>query len=91
MPFKQFFKIRIGKYQREGVYPTIPVPEIKLSERGVIKRILGVDKWIYEPIVNVTMKLMRKFSKTHTGIPHVYLLWMFLGLAIGMFILFILQ
>lgn len=91
LPFKQFFKIRIGNYQREGVYPTVPIPDMHLSEKGPVKRFLNIDKWLYEPIVNVTLKIMRWFSKTHTGMPHVYLLWMFLGIAIGIFILFTLQ
>ncbi len=90
MPFKQFFKIRIGKYYKEGVYPTIPLPRITLSERSLLKRILEVDRWFFYPIVDLTLKILRKFSKTHVGIPHVYLLWMFLGLAIGIVILFLL-
>jgi len=90
MPFKQFFNIRIGKYYKEGVYPSIPLPRITLSERSLLKRILEVDQWFYYPIVNFTLKVLRKFSRTHVGIPHVYLLWMFLGLAIGIIILFLL-
>ena len=90
MPFKQFFKIRIGKYYREGVYPTIPLPRITFSERSLLKRILEVDRWFFYPIVDLTLKILRKFSKTHVGIPHVYLLWMFLGLAIGIVLLFLL-
>ena len=90
MPFKQFFNIRIGKYYKKGVYPTIPLPRITLSEKSLLKRILEVDQWFYYPIVNFTLKALRKFSRTHVGIPHVYLLWMFLGLAIGIVILFLL-
>ncbi len=90
LPFKQLFRIKIGKYEREGVYPTIPLPKIKFSEEGIIKRILGIDNWLYYPIVNFTLKLFKKFSKTHIGIPHVYLLWMFIGLLVGIFILYVL-
>jgi len=88
IPFKQFFRIRIGKYYREGVYPSISVPRITLSEISAFKKILEVDQWLYYPIVNLFLKMLRKFSRTHVGIPQVYLLWMVLGLIIGVIILF---
>ena len=65
MPFKQFFNIRIGKYYKKGVYPTIPLPRITLSEKSLLKRILEVDQWFYYPIVNFTLKALRKFSTQH--------------------------
>lgn len=91
LPFKQFFKIRIGKYYREGVYPTLPLPKIVLSEKSLFKRILEVDQWFYYPISNLTLRILKKISKTHVGIAHVYLLWMVLGLAIGIAVLYVLS
>ena len=88
--FKDFFGIRIGGYVREGVYPTIRYPKIKLTERNLIKRCINVDKWFYQPLVNGFMALMQRFSVTHSGIPHVYLLWLVIGALAAIAVLFLL-
>lgn len=79
LAFKQMFNLRFGKYQRSGVYPTILYPKIKFSEKDISKRLLNIDKWFYEPLINGIMKLVVRFSATHSGIPHVYLLWLLIG------------
>ena len=89
MPFKQLFRLKIGKYEREGVYPSITLPKIELSEKSVINKILEIDKWFYYPLVNLILKILKKFSKTHVGIPHVYLFWMFIGLVVSILVLYL--
>ena len=88
--FKELFGIRIGSYAREGVYPTIRYPKVKLTERNLFKRIIDVDKWFYQPLVNGFMALMRRFSVTHSGVPHVYLLWLVIGALAAIAVLFLL-
>jgi len=88
LPFKQLFSIRLGKYYREGVYPSFDYPKLNLTERHFFKRITNMDKWIYNPMVEKFMLLMRGFSATHSGIPHVYLLWLLIGAMAAIVVLF---
>ncbi|MCI0511802.1 hypothetical protein L0128_01150 [candidate division KSB1 bacterium] len=90
LTFKQLFYIRIGKYQQAGVYPHITYPAITPSENWWFKKIIDLDHWFYEPLVNYFMKALRNFSYIHSGIPHVYLLWLVLGAILAVFTLFIL-
>ncbi|MBN2356632.1 hypothetical protein JXO59_11015, partial [candidate division KSB1 bacterium] len=91
LAFKQMFNLRFGKYQRPGVYPTIEYPKIKFSERDFIKRLLDIDKWFFDPLVNGIMKVLVRFSATHSGIPHVYLLWLVIGTIGAVAMLFLLS
>lgn len=88
LSFKQFFKIRIGAYEQPGVYPQIRYPKVRLSEQNLLRRILNVDNWFFYPLTAAFMKLMRFFSATHVGIPHVYLLWLVVGVLMAILILF---
>ena len=86
LPFKRFFRIRVGRYQREGVYPTFQLPKLSLPTR--LKRIFDVDEYFFYPIVRGSMILFNKFSRTHVGIPQVYVLWMIVGLILAIIVLF---
>ncbi|MDZ7392764.1 MAG: proton-conducting transporter membrane subunit [candidate division KSB1 bacterium] len=88
LSFKQFFKIRIGAYEQPGVYPQVRYPRVQLSEQNLLRRILNVDNWFFYPLTQGFMSLMRYFSGTHVGIPHVYLLWLVIGVLLAIFILF---
>jgi hydrogenase-4 component B len=88
LPFKQLFSIRIGSYRREGVYPSFSYPKVSFTERHFFKRIINLDKWFFNPLVEKFMKLMRGFSATHSGIPHVYLLWLVIGTLAAVVVLF---
>ncbi len=88
LSFKQFFRIRIGAYEQPGVYPQIRYPRFELHERNLARRILNVDNWFFYPLTAGFMRLMRYFSGTHVGIPHVYLLWLVIGVLLAIFILF---
>ncbi len=89
LPFKKLFRIRIGKYEREGVYPSFSLPKIRFSNNR-FKRLTDIDNWFYYPLVNNFMDLMKRFSSTHTGIPHVYLLWLIIGTVLAVAVLFML-
>jgi hydrogenase-4 component B len=88
LSFKQFFKIRVGGYEQPGVYPQIRYPRVTLDERNPVRRVLNVDNWFFYPLTEGFMKLMRFFSGTHVGIPHVYLLWLVIGVIMAIVILF---
>jgi hydrogenase-4 component B len=67
-PFKEAFG---------GIYPVRswrppPLPT-------VVRRILDPDPWFYLPLVRWVERAARGVSRTHVGVPQVYLLWMALG------------
>ncbi len=87
--FKQHFNIRIGSYTQEGVYPRWPVPKLKKSFK--IKHLLDVDDWLYRPLAFLGHKMLEGFSRTHSGFPQWYLLWMVLGAAVAMAVMFLVR
>ncbi len=84
--FKQHFNIRFGKYSQEGVYPHWKLPKIHKSFK--LKHLLDVDDWLYRPLVYVGHKVLEVFAGTHSGFPQWYLLWMVVGAAVALFIMF---
>ena len=84
------FRMRIGSYDREGVYPTLQLPKFKLTERNWFKRLTNIDQWLYVPLVDRFMNMMRRFSTSHSGIPQVYLLWLVIGTLAAIAVLFLL-
>ncbi|HPR88130.1 MAG TPA: proton-conducting transporter membrane subunit [bacterium] len=88
LPFKQIFRIRIGSYERPGVYPTISWPRNLLQMGAGLNRIADLDRWLYHPLSRRTKEVLHRFSATHSGIPHLYLLWLVIGAALAVFILF---
>ncbi len=88
LPFKQVFRIRIGSYERPGVYPTIRYPAKLLDKGGLVNKIIDIDRWLYQPLTRRFMWLLHLFSTTHSGIPHLYLLWLVIGAALAVLILF---
>lgn len=87
--FKQHFNIRVGSYTQEGVYPKWPVPKIKKSFK--LKHLLDVDDWLYRPLAFLGHKMLEAFSRTHSGFPQWYLLWMVLGAAVAMMVMFVVR
>jgi hydrogenase-4 component B len=89
VPFKRFFDFRIGSIEFEGLYPkAITLPKITMPK--TLRTILDIDRWLYYPIVKGFMRISRGFSRTHVGIPQVYILWMIIGLVAAIIILFLL-
>ena len=91
LAFKQMFSIRLGRHQSSGVYPIIKYPTITFAESGVLKKLLSIDCWLYDPLVSQFNKLTKKFSATHSGVPHVYLLWLLIGAVAAVALLFLLH
>ena len=79
LPFKQAFA---------KVYPSVRLPKIQTI--GFMQKVLNLDTWLYGPIVNAGSRLTDGLSRTHSGIPHVYMLWQVIGIAVVFAVLFIL-
>ena len=77
LPFKNVFA---------KVYPSIPVPRIE-ALRG-IRKILDFDRWLYNPIVKAAGSFTDRLSRTHSGIPQLYMIWQLVGVVIVLAVLF---
>ena len=82
-PFKQIFTFHFKNIEFRGLYPTtFPLPKITMP-KGV-KTFLNPDQWFYYPISRLFMKLTHGFSKSHSGDPQRYLLWIAVGMILVM-------
>ena len=74
LPFKQSF---------DKMYPAIKIP--KLQVPGFLQKLFDFDSWLYNPVISAGSRLSEKFSRTHAGIPQMYMLWQVVGavLVIG--------
>jgi formate hydrogenlyase subunit 3/multisubunit Na+/H+ antiporter MnhD subunit len=68
LPFKHAF---------QGVYPSgkVPVPRFP----AFLRRALDFDRWLYTPTVKAVDGAAERISRTHVGIPQIYLLWIIIG------------
>jgi len=86
LPFKEFLRVRIGTHQTSGIYPRLPIPRV--GRPTALRRALDLDAWFYYPLVRWGGHLLRRFSRTHVGIPQVYVLWMIVGMILAILVLF---
>lgn len=77
-PFKEAFG---GIYPKPAWRPP-PFP-------ALVRRLLDPDAWIYLPLARGVERAARGVSRTHTGVPQVYLLWMVVGVIVVVAILFL--
>jgi hydrogenase-4 component B len=70
------------------LYPLIGIP--KLGYPHSLARFSNFDAWLYAPITNAGLRLSKRLSRTHVGIPQMYLLWQVVGAAAIMILLFVL-
>jgi len=77
-PFKEAFA---------GIYPK-PVWHLPAFPARV-RRILDPDAWLYLPFAHAVERAAKGVSRTHTGVPQVYLLWMVVGVVAVVTILFL--
>ena len=78
LPFKEAFA---------KVYPSVRVPRIQAF--GFLQKALNLDSWIYNPIVNSGSRLTDRLSRTHSGVPNLYMLWQVIGIIAVLVVLFI--
>jgi len=79
LPFKNAFA---------KVYPSVRVPRIHALQ--LLKRAFDVDRWLYNPLVNAGARITQLLSRTHSGIPQVYMVWQLVGMILAFAILFLL-
>lgn len=89
LPFKRFFSVRVGSYEQAGLYPALRVPKLRLPTE--LRQVFDIDRFLYNPIVRWSLSAMERFSRTHVGIPQVYVLWMVIGMVFAIVILFALS
>ena len=79
LPFKNAFA---------KVYPSVRVPRINALR--LLQRAFDVDSWLYNPLVNAGARMTELLSRTHSGIPQVYMVWQLVGMILAFAILFLL-
>jgi hydrogenase-4 component B len=68
LPFKRAF---------HGIYPTRAVRAPVFPPW--LRRTFELDSWLYRPAGRAVDRVARAFSRTHVGIPQIYLLWIVVG------------
>jgi hypothetical protein len=71
LPFKHAF---------EGIYPSAKVRAPKFP--APVRRALDFDRWLYQPAANAVDRAADRVSRTHVGIPQIYLLWIVVGAVV---------
>ncbi|UCC67910.1 MAG: hypothetical protein JSV79_12465 [Armatimonadota bacterium] len=85
-PFKEFLRMRIGARRTSGIYPHLPIPRV--GNPVAVRRALDIDAWLYYPLLRWGGRVLNRFSRTHLGIPQVYVLWMVGGMILAIVVLF---
>ena len=78
LPFKEAFS---------KVYPSVRLPKIQTF--GFMQKVLDLDTWLYGPLVNAGSRLTDRLSRTHSGVPQLYMLWQVIGIIAVLALLFI--
>jgi hypothetical protein len=77
LPFKSAFS---------KIYPSFRLPKIQM---GFLKKLFDFDGWLYNPLVNSGSRLTDKISRSHSGLPAMYMLWQLIGVVLVLVILFV--
>jgi hydrogenase-4 component B len=77
LPFKNAF-VR--------VYPSFRLPSFKM---GFLKKLIDFDGWLYNPLVKSGSRLTDRISRSHSGLPAMYMLWQLVGVVLVLVILFV--
>ncbi len=78
LPFKQVFA---------KVYPSVPIPKAGFLKSLV--KVFDLDRWLYNPFVRAGGWATDKLSRTHSGVPQLYLMWQIVGVVGVLVLLFI--
>ena len=79
------FLLTFNKYFAK-LYPPIPLP--KLPRPTAILRLFDIDRWFYRPGLEWGERIVRVISAAHAGYPQLYMLWMIVGAALAVIVLF---
>jgi len=77
LPFNRLFA---------NIYPSIPLP--RLPRPSAILRALNIDSWLYYPGLRLGERIIQAIRLTHAGVPQLYMLWVIVGAALAVIVLF---
>jgi len=69
------------------VYLRVPVP--RLPGLGRLRSAFDLDTWFYNPLVRGGERAVNKVSRSHVGIPQLYMIWQVAGMVLVIAILFL--
>jgi hydrogenase-4 component B len=70
------------------VYPRVPVPRLPSGRK--LRSAIDLDAWLYGPLVRAGGRAVDKVSRSHVGIPQLYMIWQVAGMVLVVAILFLL-
>jgi hypothetical protein len=67
------------KHAVQGLYPSFRfrIPRFP----SFLRRAFEIDTWLYSPVARLVERATRGTSRTHLGTPQAYLLWIVVGAA----------
>jgi hydrogenase-4 component B len=63
-----------------GIYPTVRLPRMRFPR--ALERAFDLDSWLYGPLIRGGGGLADRLSRTHSGIPQMYMLWQVVGVIV---------
>jgi hydrogenase-4 component B len=69
-----------------GIYPTVRLP--RLAFPRFVERAFDLDSWLYGPFIRVGSRVAERVSRTHIGIPQMYMIWQIVGMIVVLALLF---
>lgn len=88
LPFRDLLSFQIGERRVTTLYPSVPLPRAGPMEG--LRRGLDPDP-AYYGFLRVVGRWCEWFSRSHVGVPQVYVLWMVGGAALAIVVLFALS
>jgi hypothetical protein len=71
-----------------SVYPDLKFPRLPRVE--ILKSVLDLDCWFYGPLRRIGRSFVDWVSRSHVGIPQLYMVWQVAGVIIVLVFLFVL-
>jgi hydrogenase-4 component B len=88
VPFKKVFSFRARSVEFQGLYPvSLPLPKARMPQW--LRVLLHPDQWLYYPLAGLFPRVCRGISRSHTGYPQLYLLWIALGMILVLVVIFL--
>ena len=69
------------------VYLRLPLPRLPGLRR--LRSAFDLDTWFYNPLVRAGERAVNKVSRSHVGIPQLYMIWQVAGMVLVITILFL--
>lgn len=68
------------------VYPHLPTPS--MPSLGSLRTVLDFDSWLHAPLLRWGGNAIDRISKSHVGVPQLYMVWQVAGMIIVILVLF---